>query len=197
MWAKNKQGFTIVELLIVIVVIAILAAISIVAYNGIQQRARNTTRVNDVVAIQKALELYRTDHGRYPRSDGANAPTVAANLPAGFAPAWGIDSYSYSVATNNSWLRDLRDSGVAQSVPIAPRNNNGDYYIYFSSTSLGSCTEPFYMLAVVGWEGGQSTMPTSPRSQALNCSISGVVTAHWTKTDTRAIFSNLDHPNGT
>ena len=34
-WAKNKQAFTIVELLIVIVVIAILAAITIVAYTGI------------------------------------------------------------------------------------------------------------------------------------------------------------------
>lgn len=43
---KNKQnsGFTIVELLIVIVVIGILAAITIVAYNGVQQRARDMTR---------------------------------------------------------------------------------------------------------------------------------------------------------
>ncbi len=44
MWARNKQlGFTIVELLIVIVVIAILAAITIVSYNGIQERARIST----------------------------------------------------------------------------------------------------------------------------------------------------------
>ena len=40
MYLKNKSGFTIVELLIVIVVIGILAAITIVAYNGIQERAR-------------------------------------------------------------------------------------------------------------------------------------------------------------
>ncbi|MCA9336117.1 prepilin-type N-terminal cleavage/methylation domain-containing protein, partial [Candidatus Saccharibacteria bacterium] len=49
-WAKNKKtGFTIVELLIVIVVIAILAAITIVAYNGIQQRSRDSIRKSDLM----------------------------------------------------------------------------------------------------------------------------------------------------
>ena len=43
---RGVKGFTIVELLIVIVVIAILAAISIVAYNGIQSRANNTKIVS-------------------------------------------------------------------------------------------------------------------------------------------------------
>ena len=41
---KRRTGFTIVELLIVIVIIAILAAITIVAYNGLQQRARDSQR---------------------------------------------------------------------------------------------------------------------------------------------------------
>jgi len=53
----NKRGFTIVELLIVIVVIAILASISVVAYNGIQTRARDSQRSSDISAIKKALEL--------------------------------------------------------------------------------------------------------------------------------------------
>ena len=44
----NKSGFTIVELLIVIVVIAVLAAISIVAYNGIQNRAYNSAVQSDL-----------------------------------------------------------------------------------------------------------------------------------------------------
>ena len=55
-------GFTIVELLIVIVVVAILAAISIVAYNGIQTRARDSMRQQDLAALSKALKLYRVDN---------------------------------------------------------------------------------------------------------------------------------------
>ena len=64
---RNKlKGFTIVELLIVIVVIAILAAISIIAYNGIQSRSRDAARSNAVASIKKLLELYKADEGSYP-----------------------------------------------------------------------------------------------------------------------------------
>jgi prepilin-type N-terminal cleavage/methylation domain-containing protein len=66
MWAQHKQrGFTIVELLIVIVVIAILAAITVVAFNGVQQRARDTQRKSDLAQIAKALHLYNTDNGSF------------------------------------------------------------------------------------------------------------------------------------
>ena len=63
---KSSSGFTIVELLIVIVVIAILAAITIVAYNGIQSRARDAQRAQDGKTIAKALELYHIDKRAYP-----------------------------------------------------------------------------------------------------------------------------------
>lgn len=84
MWAtyKQKSGFTIVELLIVIVVIAILAAISIVAYNGIQQRARDSERQSDINTMQKQLELFYTDRGYYPLTEsliGGNGFSFAAN----------------------------------------------------------------------------------------------------------------------
>ena len=55
-----SRGFTIVELLIVIVVIAVLAAITIVAFNGVQERSKNS-RVNaDVSNLVKAINLART-----------------------------------------------------------------------------------------------------------------------------------------
>ena len=55
----RSRGFTIVELLIVVVVIAILAAISIVAYNGIQERARQSKINTDIAAIMKAVQAAR------------------------------------------------------------------------------------------------------------------------------------------
>ena len=55
MISSNKtKGFTLVELLIVIVVIAILAAISIVAYNGVTNKARDDERVADARDIINA-----------------------------------------------------------------------------------------------------------------------------------------------
>lgn len=66
--SRTSAGFTIVELLIVIVVIGILAAISIVAYNGIQNRASNTAIKNDLANIAKRMELYKVDHDVYPNN---------------------------------------------------------------------------------------------------------------------------------
>jgi general secretion pathway protein G len=65
---RPQSGFTIVELLIVIVVIGILAAITIVAYNGIQSRARETSLRSDLTNIAKQLEMYHVD-GDYPAND--------------------------------------------------------------------------------------------------------------------------------
>ena len=60
---QRARGFTIVELLIVIVIIAILAAITVVAFNGIQQRAQNTQTVSALNYYLKAFKLYAADNG--------------------------------------------------------------------------------------------------------------------------------------
>lgn len=68
--SSKRQGFTIVELLIVIVVIAILATISIVAYRGIQDRAYAAKVDSAVDAYAKLFEMYKVDHGSYPEPPG-------------------------------------------------------------------------------------------------------------------------------
>jgi len=68
----HRKGFTIVELLIVIVVIGILAAITIVAYNGIQSRARDTTRKQDLAQLAKSTQLYSVDKGDFAEANCGN-----------------------------------------------------------------------------------------------------------------------------
>ena len=60
----RQKGFTIVELLIVIVVIAILAAITVVAYNGIQERARQSKITSDLQMINKAIVVARVNQDK-------------------------------------------------------------------------------------------------------------------------------------
>lgn len=60
---KADKGFTIVELLIVIVIIGILAAITIVAYNGIQNRAKTSSAAAAATNFTKKAEIYNTDGG--------------------------------------------------------------------------------------------------------------------------------------
>lgn len=76
---KNSRGFTIVELLIVIVVIAILAAISIVAYNGIQQRARNTTNSDSASQLKTKIEAWNSIMGSYPNPTVLSGGLTSAN----------------------------------------------------------------------------------------------------------------------
>ena len=68
MTTKNikNQGFTLVELLIVIVIIAILTVVSLVAYNGLQNQAKTSAAKSTVDAVAKKAELYNTEEGKYP-----------------------------------------------------------------------------------------------------------------------------------
>jgi prepilin-type N-terminal cleavage/methylation domain-containing protein len=63
---SKQQGFTIVELLIVIVVIGILAALVITTFTGIQKKARDTERQTDIKAIHGQLEAFYAQNGAYP-----------------------------------------------------------------------------------------------------------------------------------
>ncbi|MCD8561685.1 prepilin-type N-terminal cleavage/methylation domain-containing protein [Candidatus Saccharibacteria bacterium] len=71
MWAQKVQpGFTIVELLIVIVVIAILATVTIIGYNGVSQQARASAVQSDLAQAVRKIELAKVESGigMYPAS---------------------------------------------------------------------------------------------------------------------------------
>jgi prepilin-type N-terminal cleavage/methylation domain-containing protein len=78
---KRNQGFTIVELLIVIVVIGILALLVITTYSGIQAKARNSKRQTDIQSLQTQLEAFFSQNGFYPsRADLNNGGWLGTNM---------------------------------------------------------------------------------------------------------------------
>jgi prepilin-type N-terminal cleavage/methylation domain-containing protein len=73
---KRKQsGFTIVELLIVIVVIGILAAIIITTFTGVQKKGRDADRKSDINAIYSQVEVYFAQEAKYPTLANLNDDT--------------------------------------------------------------------------------------------------------------------------
>lgn len=92
---KTKSGFTIVELLIVIVVIGILAAITIVAYNGIQQRAQNAQRIAAAKDWQKRIIAYTATNGAYPPTSIPNHSCLGSDgYPTDLDVNGDVDCYS-------------------------------------------------------------------------------------------------------
>lgn len=112
-YSNQQRGFTIIELLIVIVVIAILATISVVAYNGIQQRSRDAKRTTDIATIEKALHMWSIEGGK-----------TFADMPVMFngirAAGWFDAGYG-----NPSTRQVLIDSGYLNKSVNDPINSYG------------------------------------------------------------------------
>jgi len=107
----NRKGFTIVELLIVIVVIGILAAITIVAFNGVQQRARTAAIQSDLKNAATQIGIIYADAGAYPRnvSDLKKSDTTILHYAY-------IDSSNYCLSGSDTsgatWYRVSNTEGV-------------------------------------------------------------------------------------
>ena len=87
---EHRQGFTIVELLVVVVVIAILAAIAIVSYNGVTARATESTMRSDLQSNATAVEVDKVINGTYPTdapsANGGKGLSVSGNNQLTYVP---------------------------------------------------------------------------------------------------------------
>lgn len=137
-WAKQtKSGFTIVELLIVIVVIGILAGIVIVAYNGVRDRAHNTAVQSDLKNLAQKLAIYRADHSQYPA--GGNASGSSTTFPGiNFLPT--KDSYD-TINTNLYYCTGNIDGKEAYVVRARSKSRDVfEYSSYNGPRSLGQAS---------------------------------------------------------
>jgi|GEM_PF-867010 len=110
--SKSRQGFTIVELLIVVVVIAILAAITIVAYNGISLNAKNSAIQSSLSQAAKKLDIFKIDDpsGLYP----STLATAGLSLV-----STGDTQYVYAVSSDNK-LYCLASSQGGRTYYVTP-----------------------------------------------------------------------------
>lgn len=106
----KQRGFTIVELIIVIVVIAILASLTVIAYRSVQRGAVLSKTIADLSAINDGVKIYQAKKGSYPISPGSTW-IYSCNNFAGFSGVVGeyIDTVPQAPctagsSTNDSWV---------------------------------------------------------------------------------------------
>ena len=128
---KIKQsGFTIVELLIVIVVIAILAAISIVAYNGIQNRGKSSAAQTAANSLDKKMETYNALNSQYPNTAGTITGTATQGT---VTTATSSEWYSPSSATAT------QSTVLPTTAPTASNATSMLWYFPTPSSTVGGC----------------------------------------------------------
>ncbi|QQS22037.1 prepilin-type N-terminal cleavage/methylation domain-containing protein [Candidatus Saccharibacteria bacterium] len=117
----KTRGFTIVELLIVVVIIAILAAITIVAYNGIQNRAKTSAGQQTANSIVKKFEALNAIKGAYYSSaagvTGANINTYAAAAPV--STEANVDNAASVVAATSATVSGLSGTTASNGSVVA------------------------------------------------------------------------------
>lgn len=154
---KSRSGFTIVELLIVIVVIAILAAISIVSYNGIQNRANDTAVQSDLRNLANKILQYDATNGTYPAvnyTDSAATVTRSLELsPSKGAYSTNAPSSPSDSVTRNVFICVIRD-GPLKRFGLAAISKSGKIFYYTHGKGLTEYTTD-------AWSGYQSV--TCPR----------------------------------
>lgn len=186
---KNRNAFTLVELLVVIFIIAILFAIATVAYAQGQKVGRNSKRAADLHLMATALEQYYQDHGFYPNT--TESPTVKFQpIVTGEGVTYGINCLlGGTVATamgdpvNGKWTcKGDWTAGGASFKPIL-----GPYKTYLPKLPTDPKTGDFYgyasdgqefTLTTITYEGVGTAAPAPPVDHAFDDKVRFYDRAH-------------------
>ena len=168
---NNQKGFTIVELLIVIVVIAILAAITIVAFNGIQGRAKTSSAQSAAASLDKKIEAYNAINSQYPNT--ANVITCQ-----GTSGACGTQN-SIATTTSSDWYSAPSATATQSTVLPTAAPADPNMLWYFPSGTVGAC--------IYYWDYAQSkVIPVSAGAPSTACAATPAASGTFPLTTTTA-----------
>jgi prepilin-type N-terminal cleavage/methylation domain-containing protein len=143
MWASryNQRGFTIVELLVVIIVIGILAGVVTMSYQNSKTKTRFASYRNDITRINEALATYNSTTGKFPVGSASASGCVDytpanANFIPGLVPTYlspmpqptnynsGENYYTYCWGGNGTDYKILRSMSTGKTVPSAEQTSD-------------------------------------------------------------------------
>jgi len=160
---QKGEGFTLVELLVVISIIGLLSSLAIMSFSISRQKSRDGKRLSDLNALSKAIQIYQIDNGYYPPAE-----PIAGNF-----------EYSYD---DDSFIGILVEEGYMGENLADPINSEdaGQYYFYgvFGPGSEGGggseiCDKSwgqYYILALSDLEGYNGE-EADPRSFPYTCGV--------------------------
>ncbi|KAB0461042.1 MULTISPECIES: type II secretion system major pseudopilin GspG [Vibrio] len=128
---KKQSGFTLLEVMVVVVILGILASFVVPNLLGNKEKADQQKAITDIVALENALDMYKLDNSVYPTTDQ------------------GLDAL-VSKPTSSPEPRNYRDGGYIKRLPNDPWGNE---YQYLSPGDNG--TIDIFTLGVDGQEGGE------------------------------------------
>jgi len=123
---RTEQGFTLIEIMVVILILGLLATLVVQSLRGATDKAKRTKAIADIAELKTALDRYYIDNGSYPTTDQGLQALVSPPVQQGMTDSGGASSSRYE------------DGGYVQKVPLDPWGNPYFYQSDGNSYTLKS-----------------------------------------------------------
>lgn len=168
---KSTSGFTIIELIVVIVVFGIIAAIVIVSYNGIQKATLNQQRAAELLGWKTTFEKYKAANGQYP-SMSSGGYCLGKDFPDGKCRLYTGTTDVYTETNSATLMTSLASYNPPPTGTRAPVDNvTVGPYALFSSSTIQLIVPMAGVNEADCPEGSSKTWQNSPDNTRMQCTI--------------------------